>query len=174
MFFLTSFLCLRGWERLCLVLVVLIWIQITQIPLPALACCCKPLNSLIYHFFISAHISFNILFLKVSSKPKLGCHASCQDPKWYSTQNSELSIDIFHIFPGGSDGKGSSCNAGVASSIPGLGRSPGEGSGNPLQYSGLENPMDRGYSPWGCKEWTWMNHFHFQIKTQLYWGMIYT
>ena len=36
----------------------------------------------------------------------------------------------------------------------GLGRSPGEGHGNPLQYSGLENPMDRGaYSPWGCKEW---------------------
>ena len=40
--------------------------------------------------------------------------------------------------------------------IPGLGRSPGEGSGNPLQYSCLGNPMDRrslvGYSPWGCKE----------------------
>ena len=39
-------------------------------------------------------------------------------------------------------------------SIPGSGRSPGEGHGNPLQYSGLENPMDKetGYSPWGCKE----------------------
>ena len=36
--------------------------------------------------------------------------------------------------------------------IPGLGRSPGEGNGNPLQYSCLENPMDRGYSPWGRKE----------------------
>ena len=40
-------------------------------------------------------------------------------------------------------------------SIPGLGRSPGEGNGSPLQYSSLENPIDRslaGYSPWGCKE----------------------
>ena len=38
----------------------------------------------------------------------------------------------------------SSCNAGDLDSIPGLGRSPGEGNGNPLQYSCLENPMDRG------------------------------
>ena len=36
--------------------------------------------------------------------------------------------------------------------IPWLGRSPGERNGNPLQYSCLENPMDRGYSPWGRKE----------------------
>ena len=47
-------------------------------------------------------------------------------------------------------------NAGNMSSIPGSGRSPGEGNGNPLQYSCLENPMDRGawqgYSPWGYKE----------------------
>ena len=47
-------------------------------------------------------------------------------------------------FPGGSDGKESGCNAEDLSSIPGLGRSPGEGSGNPLQYYCLENPMDRG------------------------------
>ena len=46
-------------------------------------------------------------------------------------------------FPGGSDGKESSCNAGGPSLIPGLGRSPGEGNGYPLQYSGLENSMDR-------------------------------
>ena len=46
-------------------------------------------------------------------------------------------------FPGGSEGK-SACNAGDPGSILGLGRSPGEGNGNPLQYSGLENPMDRG------------------------------
>ena len=42
------------------------------------------------------------------------------------------------------DGKESACNAGDTGSIPGLGRSPGEGNGNPLQYSYLENPMDRG------------------------------
>ena len=48
------------------------------------------------------------------------------------------------LFPGGSDGKESACNAGDTGSIPGLGRSPGEGNGNPLQYSCLQNSMDRG------------------------------
>ena len=46
-------------------------------------------------------------------------------------------------FPGASDGKEFTCNAGDLGSIPGLGRSPGEGNGYPLQYSGLENSMDR-------------------------------
>ena len=47
-------------------------------------------------------------------------------------------------FPGSSDGKVSAYNAGDPGSIPGSGRSPGEGNGNPLQYSCLENPVDRG------------------------------
>ena len=47
-------------------------------------------------------------------------------------------------FPGGSDGKESACNAGDQGSISGWKRSPGEGNGYPLQYSCLENPMDRG------------------------------
>ena len=47
-------------------------------------------------------------------------------------------------FPGGSDGKESACNAGNLGLIPGSGRSPREGNGNPLQYSCLENPKDRG------------------------------
>ena len=47
-------------------------------------------------------------------------------------------------FPGGSEVKASACNVGDLGSIPGLGRSPGEGNGNPLQYSCLENPMDGG------------------------------
>ena len=46
--------------------------------------------------------------------------------------------------PGGLDGKESTCNAGDPGSIPGSGRSPGEGNGNPLQYSCLENSKDRG------------------------------
>ena len=58
-------------------------------------------------------------------------------------------------FTGGSDGKDSACNAGDLGSIPGLGRSPGEGNGNPLQYSCLKNSMKRGawqaYSPRGRK-----------------------
>ena len=48
----------------------------------------------------------------------------------------------FSSFPCGSDGKESPCNAGDPGSIPGLGRSPGDGNGNPLQYSGLENFTD--------------------------------
>ena len=47
-------------------------------------------------------------------------------------------------FPGGSDGKEPACSAGDPGSIPGPGRSPGEGNGNPLQYPCLENPMDGG------------------------------
>ena len=47
-------------------------------------------------------------------------------------------------FPDGSEVKASACNAGDLGSIPGSGRSPGEGNGNPLQYSCLEIPMDRG------------------------------
>ena len=46
--------------------------------------------------------------------------------------------------PDGSDGQESACNIAGLGSIPGLGRSPGEGNGNPLQYPCLENPVDRG------------------------------
>ena len=59
-------------------------------------------------------------------------------------------------FPGGPDGKESACNVGDLGSNPGLGRSPGVGHGNPLQYSCLENPHGQrslaGYSPWSHKE----------------------
>ena len=58
-------------------------------------------------------------------------------------------------FPSGSDGKESACNAGDWDLIPGLRRSPGEGNGNPLQYFGLENPMDRG---------AWQATFHGVTK----------
>ena len=53
-------------------------------------------------------------------------------------------IHILIAVSGGSEDKASACNTGDLGSIPGLGRSPGEGNGNPLQYSCLENPMDRG------------------------------
>ena len=59
-------------------------------------------------------------------------------------------------FPGGSEVKVSACNAGDLGLIPGSGRLPGEGNGNPLQYSCLENPYGQrslaGYSLWGHKE----------------------
>ena len=51
---------------------------------------------------------------------------------------------LLRDFPSVSDGKESACNAGDPGLIPGSGRSPGEGNGYPLQYSCLENPMDRG------------------------------
>ena len=64
---------------------------------------------------------------------------------------------ILLSFPGGSDGKASACNMGDPGLILGLGRSPGEGNGNPLKYSCLENPMGRGawqatVHTWSCKE----------------------
>ena len=60
-------------------------------------------------------------------------------------------------FPGGSNGKVSACNAGDTGSVPGSGRSPGEGKSNPLQYSCLENPMDRG---------AWWSSVHGVTKSQ--------
>ena len=67
-----------------------------------------------------------------------------------------LSTPVFMGFPGSSDGKESACSVGDLGLIPGLGRSPGGGRGNPLQYSCLENPHGQrslaGYSPWGRKE----------------------
>ena len=65
---------------------------------------------------------------------------------------------MFLGFPGSSDGKESACSAGDLGLIPELGRFPGEGDGNPLQCSSLENPMDRG-ARWATvhrvtKSWT--------------------
>ena len=69
---------------------------------------------------------------------------------------------VFMDFSGGSDSKESAHSVGDRSSIPVLGKSPGEGNGNPLQYSCLENPMDRG--PWQAtvlgvaKNWTQLSN----------------
>ena len=71
-------------------------------------------------------------------------------------------------FLGGSDSKESACNAGDPGLIPGSGRSPGEGNGNPFQYSFLENFMDTG--AWWvivhgvAKSWTRLSDFHFSNK----------
>ena len=59
-------------------------------------------------------------------------------------RRDRLPTRVFLGFPGGSDGKESTCNMGDLGSIPGLGRYPGEGNSYPLQYSGLKNSMDRG------------------------------
>ena len=76
-------------------------------------------------------------------------------------------------FPGGSDGKESACIAGDLGLIPGSGRSPEEGNGNPLQYSCLENPMDK--EAWRAtvhsvaKSWTQLSNFTFFLSFFLYW-----
>ena len=65
---------------------------------------------------------------------------------YLNEQKERIHIIITFLwgFPGGSDGKESACNAGDQNSVPGWGRSPEGGNGNPLQYSCLENSMDRG------------------------------
>ena len=76
----------------------------------------------------------------------------------------EIGIDIYTLlcikqqgFPGGSEVKASACNAGDPGLIPELGRSPGKGNGNPLQYSCLENPMEGG---------AWQATIHGVAKSQ--------
>ena len=86
---------------------------------------------------------------------------------------TEKPEQTFQLIQDGSDGKASVYNAGDLGSSPGLGRSPGKGNGNPLQYDCLENPMDRG--AWQAivygvaKTRTWLNDFtftffHFKIS----------
>ena len=75
----------------------------------------------------------------------------------FSRKNSRCPPNFINAFPCGSDGKESACNAGILGLIPGLGRSPGEGNGKLLQYSCLENFMDRG---------AWWATIHWIIKSQ--------
>ena len=78
---------------------------------------------------------------------------------------------VYVGFPCGSAGKESTCNAGDLGSIPGLGRSPGEGKGYPLQYSGLENSMDcivQGVT----KSQTQLSDFHFHFFFPLFWSRL--
>ena len=101
------------------------------------------------HNYVS--LKFIITNLKLSS-----CDASILG--WEVPLEKGQLTPEFLGFPGGSDGRESACNAADLGLIAGLGRSPGGGHGHPLQYSYLENPMDRGqrslmgYSPWVCKE----------------------
>ena len=69
-------------------------------------------------------------------------------------------------FPGSSDGKESTCNMGDLGLIPGLGRSPGEDKGYLLQYSSLENSMDRVVHG-VAKSWTRLSDFHFHTQDWL-------
>ena len=68
----------------------------------------------------------------------------CSPSFWPVTKPITGRLAMSEVLPFSSDGKESACNAEDLGSIPGLGRSSGKGSGNPLQYSCLENPRDRG------------------------------
>ena len=109
------------------------------------------------------------LFYIVFTREKLGFPGSsagkesaCRRPQFDSWvwnipwRRDRLPTPAFLGFPGGSVGKKSAYNVGDLGSIPGLGKSPGGGNGNPIQYSCLENPHgERGLvccSPWGLKE----------------------
>jgi len=115
----------------------------------------------------SHHLSkFQILCLNDQNPPDLIL-------TFHSFSTIIILSNVWRGFPGGSDGKESACNVGDPSSNPGLGRSPGEGNGNPLQYSCLENPKDK--EAWQAtvhgvakksdttKWWT----FHFIFQTLL-------
>ena len=87
------------------------------------------------------------------------------------SQNTMSSTILFifpeqgNLFPGGSEGQESACNAGDLGSIPESGRSTGEGNGNPLQSSCLENPIDRGESPWTKKPGRLQSMGHKESET---------
>ena len=77
---------------------------------------------------------------------------------WTTTNLLDLIIKISENIPGSSDGKESAYNSGDPGSIPGLGISPGEGNVNPLQYSCLENSMDReAWQALFAKSWMWLS-----------------
>ena len=79
-------------------------------------------------------------------KKKIAAIMAQKHDKMWHLQPSKRNLSMAQTigFPGSSDGKESACNAGDLGLIPGLERSPGEGNSNPLQYSCLENSMDRG------------------------------
>ena len=92
-------------------------------------------------------------------------HKRCEVDPWIRKicwRRDRLLTPVFLGFPGGSAGKESVCNVGDLGSISGLGRSPGEGKGYPLQYSGLETSIN-------CivhgvpKNWTRLSNFHFHF-----------
>ena len=122
------------------------------------------------HYFLTCEMSAVVWLLEHSWASLIAqlvknC-LQCRRPQFDSWvrknhwRKDRLPTPVFLGFPCGSAGKGSMCNMGDLSLIPGLGRSLGEGKGYPLQYSGLENSMDcidHGVT----KSWTWLSHFHF-------------
>ena len=102
-------------------------------------------------FVPSATPAWNGFESKMQGSHRLLCHhllltsiEACSFSERLRQQNKKGTTMKSLYFPAGSDGKESACNVGDLGSIPGSGRPPGGGHGNPLQYSCLENPTDRG------------------------------
>ena len=76
----------------------------------------------------------------VTGQPTI--HVQKNEVRSFLTSGTKINSKCVKGFPGGSAGKEPTCNAGDLGSVPELGRSPGEGKGYPLQYSGLENSVD--------------------------------
>ena len=133
---------------------------------------CKSLFIQLYWVLVEAHriLLYHVRsFVAVHQRIHLQCGRSWFD-SWVRKipwKRDRLPTPVFLDFPGGSDSKESACKAGDLGSIPELGRSPGEGNSYPLQYSGLENPMDRG--AWRAtvhgvaKSRTRLNDFYFSL-----------
>ena len=133
---------------------------------------------IIQHSLFSRHCSYSLIFslwlryeenttaipiLQVSRRRAQRGERPC--PR--SHGKAQLGVNSWQSSPGGTSGKEPPANEGGVKDeglIPGLGRSPGEGHGNPLQYSCLENPMDRG--AWraadhrAAKSWTWLKQLN--------------
>ena len=102
-----------------------------------------------------------ISFSRVSSWPRDPTQVSCIAGRFFATEPPGLLAQLVnHLGPNSSAGKESACNAGDPGSVPRLGRSPGEGKGYPLQYSGLQNSMDSVVHRF-AESWTWLSDFHF-------------
>ena len=117
---------------------------------------------------IRAAIHLIILLSELGELGELGSRSSFShlSIKWDICKNT-YHLLMNYVCPGDSDGEESACNAGDLGLIPGLGRFPGEGKGYTLQYSWLENSMDRG--GWlaafsgVAKSLTWLSDFHFHV-----------
>ena len=119
-------------------------------------------KSLLQHHSSKAILWFSTFFGLPCSSADKRIHLQCRRPQFDSWvrkihwRRDRLPTLVFLGFPHGSAGKESACNVGDLGLIPGLGRSPGGGYGNSLQYSCLENPHGQrtleGCSPWGQKE----------------------
>ena len=109
------------------------------------------------------HYSWASLVAQLVKNPPAKRETWVRSLRWEDPlEKGKATTPVFLGFPCGSNGKESACNAGDLGSIPALGRSPGEGKGYPLQYSGLENSMD-------CmvhvvtKSRTQLTNFHFHF-----------